>query len=39
MQGAETGKPPYTATRVQSRKSYPEGIVQRDDGIVDARLE
>lgn len=29
----------YTATRVKSRKPYPEGIVQRDDGIVDDTLE
>lgn len=39
MKGTETGKPLYTATRVKSRKPYPEGIIQRDDGIVDDTLE
>lgn len=39
MKGTETGKPLYTATRVKSRKPCPEGIVQRDDGIVDDTLE
>lgn len=39
MKGTETGEPLYTATSVKSRKPYPEGIVQRGDGIVDDTLE
>lgn len=39
MKDTETGKHLYTATRVKSRKPYPEGIVQRDDGIMDDTLE
>lgn len=39
MKGTEPGKPPYTATRVKSRKPYPEGTVQRDNGIMDDTLE
>lgn len=39
MKGTETEKPLYTATRVKSRKPSPEGIVQRDDAIVNDTLE
>lgn len=39
MKDTETGKPLYTATRVKSRKPYPEDIVQRGDGITDDTLE
>lgn len=39
MKGTETGKHLQAARSVKSRKTYPGGIVERDDGIVDGTLE